>query len=241
MIRSLRRTLGLLAVISLAACSYSAPAPSDEGEVSAKPDTLFPMPAPRPSRDVVLSVARLEDQVGPVETLADAELALRDALRAAGYHTIGTLRTPSGGLALLTPVEQIYSDGSIIDGPQRWYEDFDRITCGANFLSCILNGLFALPVGYYRVLAIVVTDEELKINQNAQFSRDEIDHLLGSGRRDPDAALKDIAINKEHDVWFLVYEFRLDETDVDTPVPVMPQIAIPAVNHLVAVDFARFQ
>lgn len=241
MLETLRRTLGVLFALLLFACSEGAESPSDEGEISAKPPTLFPMPAPRPSRDVVLSVARLKDQFGPVETLADAELALRDALRSAGYHSFGSLRTPGGGFALLTPVEQIYSDGAIIDGPERWYEDFDRITCGSNFLSCILNGLFSLPVGYYRVLAIVVTDEELKINQNVQFSRDEIDRLLGAGRRDPDTALKDIAITKEHDVWFLVYEFRLDETDIETPIPVLPQIAIPAANHLVAVDFARFQ
>lgn len=203
---------------------------------SAGPDeAFFPIPAPKPSSSIPLSIAEISEEYGASTTLLELEVSIRLALRSAGYFDVGTLPTPQGGIAIITPVEQITSSGIPVEGAQRWVADINRNTCGSFSLSCILKALFLAPEGFYRVLVILATDEPVRFDASIEFDQAAMQTLMGARRLDLNPDLSEIPIISDHDVYFLVYEFRST-----SPNEIFPEVPgrIGILEHLNSIDLA---
>ncbi|WP_144389824.1 hypothetical protein [Phaeobacter sp. 22II1-1F12B] len=198
-------------------------------------ENFFPIPAPRPSSSIPLSIVEISEEYGATTTLFELEETIRGALQSAGYFDVGTLSTPEGGIAIITPVEQITSSGTPVEGAQRWVADINRSNCGSFSLSCFLKALFLAPEGLYRVLVIVATDEPLRIATNVEFDQETMETLMGARRLDLNPDLSEISISKEHDVYLLVYEFS--STSPNEMLPEVPG-RIGIIEHLNSINLA---
>lgn len=220
--RSLTTTSYVLATALLISCE------------AAGPDLdFFPIPAPKPSSSIPLSVAEISAEYGASTSLLDLEVSIRSALRSAGYFDVGTLPTPQGGIAIITPVEQITSSGMPVDGAQRWVADINRNTCGSFSFSCLLEALFLAPEGLYRILVIVATDEPVQFDTNIEFDQEAMQSLMNARRLDLNPDLSGTLLTSDHDVYLLVYEFR--STSPNEMFPEVPG-RIGVLDHLASIN-----
>ncbi len=119
---------------------------------SAEPDLPdFPLwPPPAPSASYVLPDKLLEGR----PTLKDATDAIISALESTGYVERSFYRTKPGGIALVTRLERIESDGSPAN-PERWATG-DGTHPGTADIVNFLRGLFFVTEGHYRLIVFVI-------------------------------------------------------------------------------------
>ncbi|WP_162930217.1 hypothetical protein [Pseudophaeobacter sp. EL27] len=221
--RSVTTTSCVLATAILVSCSAG---PNQD---------FFPIPAPKPSSSIPLSIAEISAEYGASTSLLDLEVSIRSALRSAGYFDVGTLPTPQGGIAIITPVEQITSGGMPVDGAQRWVADINRNTCGSFSFSCLLEALFLAPEGLYRILVIVATDEPVQFDTSIEFDQEAMESLMNARRLDLNPDLSETFLTSDHDVYLLVYEFR--STSSNEMSPEVPG-RIGVLDHLASINLA---
>jgi hypothetical protein len=119
----------------------------------------FPWPAPKPTTHTPIPRALLQNPATASETLGDIADRVEIALRAAGldYAAYGI---GNSGFAYVTRVEMIRPDGTPFPPPNRFPTDVRTSAPNERFLDFVVSRFFARP-GFYRVIAIVVTDRPL--------------------------------------------------------------------------------
>ena len=132
------------------------PAASTTPATSAKPSQPdlpdFPWPPPAPSASYVLPKNLLERY----QTLQEATDAIISALEATGYVERSFYRTEPGGIALVTRLERIESDGSPAH-PERWAGVAGNYSSSIDLMN-FLKGLFFAKTGYYRLIVFIIQD-----------------------------------------------------------------------------------
>jgi hypothetical protein len=158
----------------------------------------FPWPPPEPSS----RSQPLNFKAKNINTLADANGLLVNALSQANYSQFDYYYVPNG-FALVTPLEQIQTDGTPKGDPPRWNvkaqlsEDFSFM----NYLKALFMG----EKGYYRIIVFVVTDKPFSfIKSNTTFT---IQNLPGGINGLP-PELGEQPYTSNHKCTVLVYEFE---------------------------------
>jgi hypothetical protein len=134
----------------------------------------FPIPPPAASAFYVLP----DNLFGNRHTVEEVVAAIIAALEANGYVERSFLPIEAGeGVAVVTRLERITSDGSSVVGPQRWPG------AGQNYsdnLSGFLRGLFFVEPGHYRIIVFILSD--LPFSQSSgTVTRDEARDWLKKG------------------------------------------------------------
>jgi hypothetical protein len=111
----------------------------------------FPWPPPQASSRVVLAAWPRGPQM---RVFGDIDSRLTSALRPKGYVERSYYSVP-GGFALVTRLEQIYSDGRSMPPPAR----FSAQLLPPSRFSDYLRALFNADPGFYRVIVFIVTDQ----------------------------------------------------------------------------------
>jgi hypothetical protein len=183
----------------------------------------FPWPPPRPSsRDEIDRKLLVGDASPTLRSVADR---LEAALRGAGYE-YSFYAVPAGGFALAARLERIDDDGAALGNDRRFLppnarEPFD--------LSRYLSQLFFAAPGYYRMIALIVTDQPFVADTKALDSN-RARSLPGSGASALPSSFAERPFGPDHRVFVLIYEFRKGDTDGD--VAELEPGRLPASTHL---------
>lgn len=198
------------------------PAPNYSGWLT----PLFPWPPPEASSRVVLGEELIPDWPKDFATLGEVGDVLGQALTAADYPYFSYWGV-AGGFAVVSQLEQTTSDGDPVPGPDRWaaaiveMKDFT--------LSGYLRALFTAPIGYYRILAFIVTPEPFATTR----SRDRFETIQRWARAGHDRLprqIRELAYTPDHEVTVLVYEFHRSGNSED-PLASIPG-RVSAAQHL---------
>ena len=143
-------------------------APRGAGEQQ-KQSPQFPWPPPAASAFYVLPDSWFAD----LQTLGEVIGAIIPALERNGYVERSFFGVEGNGVALVTQLERISSDGSSFADPQRWP--------GAGYsLSGFLKGLFFVEPGRYRIIVFILRNRPF--SQSSQIvTKDEARAWLSGG------------------------------------------------------------
>jgi hypothetical protein len=183
-------------------------APSGGGG-SAAQATLpeFPWPPPAASASYVLPDKLFESY----RTLGDVAEAILAALEQNGYVERSFFRTAPGGVALVTRLERINDDGSPSAENERWAAAAQRLESTRSLLD-LLQGLFFVDPGHYRVIVFVLQD--LPFSQSAETITAQQAHAwLASGANVLSPEIAALPFAGGH-VTVLIYEFASDGSKV---------------------------
>ena len=145
------------------------------------------------------------DSTSPAgDRLGDVADSIETALNRAGLE-FAVYAIGDSGFAYVSRVEMIRTDGSYFPPPQRFPADVHTASPRGGFLSFITSRFFASP-GYFRVIAIVVTNRNL-VSANTTLSVDSATSLVRGGMATLPPALKNLIVpNLQFEA--LVYEFE---------------------------------
>lgn len=160
--------------------------------------TPFPWPPPEPSS----RSQPLNFRAKNINTLADANQQLVNALSLAKYNQFDYYYVPNG-FALVTPLEQIQTDGTPKNDPPRWNvkvqlsEDFSFM----NYLKALFMG----EKGYYRIMVFIVTDKPFSFTKSNTVSAIQ---KLSGGINGLPIELGEQPYTSNHKCTVLIYEFE---------------------------------
>jgi hypothetical protein len=207
--------------------SAKPPAPPDSPAVSTAPDSPsrpelpeFPWPPPSPSTYYVLPDKLLKDR----KTLGEATDAIIAALERTGYVERTFYRTTPGGVALVTRLERIESDGTPVE-PERWSISEKGYQSAADFAK-FLRGLFFVEEGHYRLIVFILQKESF-VPAAKEMAEPEARDLIKRGAN----ILPPEAGNQSYDgnhCTVMIYEFTSDGTAVQF----VKQSSLTAKQHL---------
>ncbi len=175
----------------------------------------LPWPPPLASSSAVFRRDRLLREHADLATLGDLDRVLTEALNAAGYYGSRYLSAP-GGFAVVTQLERIDADGDPV-AEDRWTPE-DAAASGGWTLTNYLRALVSAPVGYFRVIAVVVSDQPFA-SAPEPATVEWLRAWSGIGLNTLPADVRDQAYADADAVTVLVYEF--EKTGAD------PQIVLP--------------
>lgn len=190
------------------------------------PDELpaFPWPPPSPSSRQEID-RQLVAPAGSEPTLRLVADRLEAALKRAQYE-YSFYGVPGGGFALVARLERIDDDGAAIAGDRRFLppdakEPFD--------LARYVSALFFAPAGYYRMIALIVTDQPIVAGSTA-LDPAAARRLPAGGATALPRSFSDRLFGPDHRAFALIYEFRkeADSRDAQALVPGR----LPARTHL---------
>jgi hypothetical protein len=167
----------------------------------------FPWPPPAASSTYVLpdSLFQSRRTVGAVAT------AIISALERNGYVERSFFQTQPGGIALVTRLERIKSDGSSFADPGRWPPSKQNYA-SAGDLARFLYGLFFVDPGHYRVIVFVLQD--LPFAQSSEkITGEAARQWLSTGANILPPELSERPFGNGH-CTVLIYEFSSDGTTV---------------------------
>jgi uncharacterized caspase-like protein len=167
----------------------------------------FPWPPPAPSASYVLPKNLLERY----HTLQEATDAIISALEATGYVERSFYRTEPGGVALVTRLERIESDGSPAH-PERWASVAGNYASSADLMN-FLKGLFFAKTGYYRLIVFIIQDTPFVASAKT-MAEPEARALIRQGANVLPADTGARAFAGNH-CTALIYEFSSDGKTVD--------------------------
>ena len=176
----------------------------------ADPFPEFPWPPPQASASEVLPPHLLSNIDGYM-SVGDVDGRITAALDANGYYESSYLAVPDG-FALVTRLEQIESDGTPKEGPDRWSLD---VAAPRPFAleEYFRHVLFGTP-GHYRVIVFIVTPNPFS-QSDAQVTPDQFASWLAHGfNRLPDEVAS-LGYTADFATTALIYQFdRPTENDV---------------------------
>jgi hypothetical protein len=166
-----------------------------------QPPPQFPWPPPAASAFYVLP----DSWFANYHTLGEVVGAIIPALERNGYVERSFYGIEGSGVAFVTRLERISSDGASFAEPQRW--------AGSGYsLSEFLKGLFLVESGRYRIIVFVLRDRPF--SQSSQVvTKDEARAWLSRGA---DTLWREAA-QSEFGGWHctvLIYEFASDGRSV---------------------------
>lgn len=188
---------------------------------------LFAWPPPRASASDVIPRELLEVKHG-VTRLRDVDRRITKALEQNGYYESSYYAVP-GGFALVTKMEQIQSDGTSKQEPDRW--SLKPLPLGEFSLPAYLAALFRATGGYYRLIVFVVTP--YSFGQSATKVRaEEAIGWLSEGLNRLPAVIGDLDFSRGgYACTALIYEFERP-SETEEPKIRLPGL-IPGRTHLV--------
>jgi hypothetical protein len=137
-------------------------------------------------------------------TLGQVGQMLETAVVKAGYPNYAYLSVPNG-FTLVTKLEQILETGEVTSN--RWSNTLPSMATMT--FGEFVKALFIAPVGYYRVIAFIVTD--MPWQQNApQATEQQTLRWLSKGLNMLPAAVRDMKYTTGYQTTALVYQFRSD-------------------------------
>lgn len=186
----------------------------------------FPWPPPHASAAQVLDRDILLNAVADTENvdLQDIDRLLSNSLSSVGYTDKSYYAVPKG-FAIVTRLEQTDIDGVPLGALARWSTSIPVMESFS--LRDYVRALFGANVGYFRILAFVVTshtfaqaDEEVNLETALAWVSDGNNAI-------PDT-IRSVAFDEKYNVTVLVYEFEKlhseEETEVKIPGRLSSQI-----------------
>ncbi|MGO8953263.1 MAG: tetratricopeptide repeat protein [Rhodomicrobium sp.] len=167
---------------------------------------FFPWPPPRPSTTYPFP----PDTFSRYSTVGEVSTAILSALERSGYVERSFFQTADGGVALVTRLERIASDGAPADEAERWPAGFDNSPAG--FVDFV-RGLFFAKAGHYRVIVFVLQDKAFSVSQKQATGKDAETWLnVGFLTLPPEFASRPFGKNSACTA--LIYEFASDGSAV---------------------------
>jgi len=187
----------------------------------------FPWPPPQASSTVVIPSQFLVYSTDETPMLHDIDERLSAAMEKCGYVEKRYYAVPDG-FAIVTRLEQINSDGTPKDPPERWSMDVGPLRHFS--LLEYLRTLFSANPGYYRLIVFIITPHPFSQSE-VKLSPDETEVWLQDGLNVLPNSIGKRVYTNEHNTTALIYEFkRLDEVDAE------PNLIVPgrltAQDHL---------
>jgi hypothetical protein len=177
------------------------------GSVAQSSMPEFPWPPPAASASYVLP----DRLFTSYRTLGDVTEAILAALEQNGYVERSFFRTAPGGVALVTRLERINDDGSPSAENERWAAASQPLESTRSLLD-LLQGLFFVDPGHYRVIVFVLQD--LPFSQSAETITAQQAHAwLTSGANVLSPEIAALPFAGGH-VTVLIYEFASDGSKV---------------------------
>ena len=163
----------------------------------------FPWPPPKASAYVIIPREFLV-KTGTRTLLEDIALKIEKALDTTGYAERSYYYVPKG-FALVTRLEQIFSDGTPRNGVDRWSIDYSRQRVFS--LSSYLKALFKANPGHYRIIVFIITS--YPFNQaGSTVDRDSAMKWLHGGLNVLPPEIGKWPYTSEYDCTALIYEFE---------------------------------
>ena len=211
----------------------SASNPKGQGGGSAEPAyPQFPWPPPPPSAELVVPNQVLLHGL-PHPALGDVAGILVQALQQAGYYQNVYYQVPHG-FALVARLERIHPDGSPYQGLTRFDSSFSPLPEFS--LSGYLHALFGAPIGYYRVIAFVISDTPFAAT-GTPVSSQEANMWLEHGANALPLSIADVGYSAGYACTALIYEFQKQDAH-SNPIEDTPGV-LPADTHLVKARIAE--
>lgn len=160
----------------------------------------FPWPPPEPTSSVSLKRDLLANGNGKLGDVADHMVS---ALAEVGYSEKSFYAVP-GGFALVTRLEQIEPDGTPLPEPGRWSQAPPPSKIFS--LGAFFGSLFNAPVGNYRVIAFIVTDQPFVTD--GEVSAEEMEGFLAGGLSWLPEVIRARDFTAGHVGTALIYQFR---------------------------------
>jgi tetratricopeptide (TPR) repeat protein len=141
------------------------------GEAAADVLPFFPWPPPKPSTTYDFH----RTDLARYKTYGEVTSAILSALERTNYVDHRFYQTEARGIALVTKLERISSDGTPA-ASDRWPEGFGDNPAG--FFD-FLRGLFLAPAGHYRVIVFMLHDTPIQVSATAPAAEDAARWLEG--------------------------------------------------------------
>ena len=174
-------------------------------------------------------------------SLYDAGQKLKRSFEDAGYLEYSYYAAP-GGFVLVTRIEKISAKGDPLPGTERYKLPNQR---SSGSLTSFVRGLFLdAPPGFYRYIAVVVSDKPYRTSRK-KLTSTEAGKRLTRGSNNLSAAYKKIPFTRDHNVDALIYEFtkntRTGKVRMIAPGRLTPKIhlAKTKLNKTIASNFKR--
>jgi hypothetical protein len=168
----------------------------------------FPWPPPTASASYVLPDNLFANRA----TVGDVTSAIIAALEHDGYVERSFFQTQPGGVALVTRLERINTDGSPAADSKRWPSISQNVAPPNVDLLSFLRGLFFVDPGHYRVIVFILQD--LPFTQSSHMTTQEEAHAwLVSGANVLPSEIAARPFKGGH-CTVLIYEFASDGTAV---------------------------
>ncbi len=202
---------------------------------TARPDTVlgepvprFPWPPPQPSDrclvpDSLVNPARDAD-------FRDVIDRVKSAMATCGYAELTYYSAP-GGCVLVTRVERINANGVPLAGDTRWRRDVGPLSLQEFDLREYFSRLLTAPVGYYRLIALVFTDQPIVSDLETILTEASADSLIARGALTLPETLLEEPYTGTHHCAALIYEFAWRD-DREPPVSIRRPGSLPAHDHL---------
>ena len=179
------------------------------------PIAAFPWPPPQASSRVLLASWPRGPQM---RDFGDIDARLTAALQPKGYVERSYYSVP-GGFALVTRLEQIYSDGRSMPPPAR----FSAQLLPPSRFSDYIRALFSADPGYYRVIVFVATD--LPFSEGAQgASQGQADAWIRDGVDMLPATIASRPLTDRVRCAALIYQFRQSNATAADKAELIPGI-----------------
>jgi hypothetical protein len=188
----------------------------------------FPCQPPNPSDLLTMDRSQILPD-GTVPTLGAVERRLQAAVVKAGFRQPRVYQT-CGGFVLITSIERARADGRPFAEPGRFVALDASMSAVEEFsLAGVLRALLTVQPGRFRLIAFVVSDNDLTPTSETMSSAAATAFATGGAARLP-AALATRPFTPQHVVTALVYEFEKAPGDAGARLAVPPRFS--ADQHL---------
>lgn len=177
----------------------------------------FPWPPPQASSTIVIPSKFLIYSTGKIVRLYDINKRLSTVMDSCGYLEKSYYAVPDG-FAVVTRLEQIKSDGTPKDAPERWSTDVGPLRRFS--LQEYLRALFTANPGYYRIIVFIVTSHPFS-QSKARVSHSEAMDWLRGGLNILPSSIGENVYTDDYNTTALIYEFELLE------VSAKPNLKVP--------------
>lgn len=199
------------------------------GERAINPDMLipnFPEEPPRVSGKCEIPDNLLRLSGSNKTNLYDIERRLSSALKSAGYADINYFAYKERGFVIVTQIEQINADGTVMPESKRW--DINPSPLREFSIEAFVRALFTAQVGYFRVIAFIVTDSIITQSEGS-INRDQAIEWMYIGASRLPNEIGDRIYSRDYSCWAFIYEFKkVDENEKARVV----RPGRPAIQHL---------
>jgi hypothetical protein len=186
---------------------------------------LFPTPVPTPTLHVPLSGYENWRNKSSLEVVDNH---FRAQLNRAGYKERSYYRLENG-FALVVRLEQIDSTGLPRREPDRWRFAISNSKGDFSLLD-YFNSLRFARRGYFRVLVLTVTTQDIRFSPN-KISREEMAAWVKNGRDSLPEHVKKITLTDAHRLEALIYEFKVDDVGEEPKLLPTADATPPTINQ----------